>query len=54
MFNADEGKILCSDNSGMRCSDAVFTADGRGVYWRKRVNQRKRMDFLILGKGARI
>ena len=44
MFNADEGKILCSDNSGMRCSDAVFNADGTRMFIGGGKSQSKKKD----------
>ena len=32
LFDANKGIILCSQDSGMRCSDAVFNKDGTRLY----------------------
>ena len=32
LFDANKGKILCSQDSGMRCSDAIFNKDGTRLY----------------------
>ena len=32
IFDSSEGKIICSENSGIRCSDAVFNAEGTKMF----------------------
>jgi len=32
LFDADKGNILCSQNSGIRCSDILFSEDGTKFY----------------------
>ena len=32
VFDSSEGKIICSENSGIRCSDAVFNAEGTKMF----------------------